>query len=284
MNGFPSPSDCVLSAIIFTLNEEINLPHCLESLKWCDDVIVVDTFSTDKTEKICRDAGARFFQHAFEGFGLQRNWALENTEPKHEWVLMLDADERVTPELAQELIKTVNPCPQNTHAWRLRRRFYMWGKWLRRSSLYPTWVVRLVRKGRVSYVNRGHGETQIVDGKIGALRHDLIDENHKGLEAWRERQKIYAEQEARYEIESEKKPFSFYELFSRDPLIRRHALKRLSWQLPLRPLLYFIYSYFFRLGFLDGLPGLRFCLMKAAFYKYLTQYKKELRRDVRSWN
>ena len=97
--------------MIFTLNEEIHLPSCLDALDWCDDVIVVDSFSMDRTEFICRGRGVRFFQNRFEGFGSQRNWALDNTQPRHPWILILDADERVTPELGQELkaIAEANP-------------------------------------------------------------------------------------------------------------------------------------------------------------------------------
>ena len=88
-----------VSVMVFTLNEAVNLPGCLESLAWCDDVIIVDSFSTDATKAISEKAGARFFEHAFEGFGSQRNWALDHTSPKHPWILVLDADERVPPEL-----------------------------------------------------------------------------------------------------------------------------------------------------------------------------------------
>jgi glycosyltransferase involved in cell wall biosynthesis len=185
-----------VSAMIFTLDEEIHLPSCLAALAWTDDVIVVDSFSKDATERICREAGARFFQHAFEGFGKQRVWALDHTQPKYDWILILDADERVTPELAAEMARVVPAAPEAIGAYRLKRRFHMWGRWLRYSSLYPTWVVRLVRKGRVQYVNRGHAETQQVNGEIASLEHDLIDENLKGVDEWFERQNRYSTREA----------------------------------------------------------------------------------------
>ena len=137
-----------VSVMIFTLNEELHLPSCLASLAWCDDVIVVDSFSSDRTGEICQDARVRFFQHPFEGFGSQRNWALETTAPKYDWVLILDADERVTPELVRELAEVLSAPPPTVGAYRLRRRFHLWGRWLRYSSLYPTWVVRIVHKER----------------------------------------------------------------------------------------------------------------------------------------
>jgi glycosyltransferase involved in cell wall biosynthesis len=250
-----------LSCLVFTLNEEINLPWCLESLSWCSDVVVVDSFSTDRTESIARSAGARFVQHPFTGFGDQRNWALDEVPLHQPWALILDADERVPPELAVELAQRLRDAPADVAAYRLRRRLHMWGKWLRYSSLYPTWVVRLVRVGRVRYVNRGHAETQLVEGRIESLANDLIDENHKGLEAWWHRQVEYAAQEAAYELRQPPAPLRH--LFCLDPLLRRAALKSLARKVPGRGLWYFLYAYFWRAGFLDGAAGFRFCLMKA---------------------
>jgi glycosyltransferase involved in cell wall biosynthesis len=263
----PPPVSC----LVYTLNEEVNLPHCLTSLRWCDDVIVVDSFSSDRTEAIAREAGARFVQHAFTGFGDQRNWSFDHVLLKHPWALILDADERVPGELAGEIRRRLVAVTDEVAAFRMRRRFHLWGRWLRYSSLYPTWVVRLVRVGRVRYVNRGHAETQDVDGRTESLQHDLIDENHKGLEDWWARQNRYSTQEARYELAQLAVPWRH--LLSLNPLRRRAALKWLVRDLPGRPLWYFFYAYFFRLGFLDGLDGLRFCAMKA-MYQAMIQLKK----------
>src|SRR5207244_9323886 len=133
---------------------------------------------------------------------------------RHPWALILDADESVPPELAAELARRLADAPVDVAAFRLRRRFHFAGKWLRHSSLYPTWVVRLVRVGRVRYVNRGHAETQLVEGRIESLRHDLIDENHKGLEDWFARQNRYSTQEAAYELQQT--GFTWRNLFSTD--------------------------------------------------------------------
>ncbi|MCI5159170.1 MAG: glycosyltransferase family 2 protein [Candidatus Electrothrix sp. AUS1_2] len=258
-----------VSVLIYTMNEEIHLQQCIDSLSWCDDIVVVDSFSTDNTEQIARQNGARFFQHSFEGFGSQRNWSLEHIDLHHDWVLILDADERVPEELAQELEKLADLNSSETGAWRLRRRLYMWGKWLRYSSMYPTWTVRFIHKDRVRYINRGHAETQEVEGKIGQLEHDLIDENLKGIDAWFERQNRYSTKDAMYEKGIEDQPLQLAELFSPDPLKRRAALKRLTVGLPFRPFIYFMYSYFFRMGFFDGRRGLQFCLMKALYQRMI---------------
>ena len=267
-----------VSVLIYTLNEEVHLPVCLESLQWCDDVIVVDSFSTDRTEEIAKENGVRFFQHAFEGFGSQRNWSLENIDIKNDWVLILDADEKVPAELSDELCAVASENPKDVGAWRVRRRFYMWGRWLRYSSLYPTWVVRFIHKDRIQYINRGHAETQEVQGEIRDLENDLIDENLKGLDEWFERQNRYSTKDAEYELQQQGDDLQIGELFSGDPLARRATLKRIAWRIPFRPFLYFIYSYIWRLGFLDGKDGLVFCLMKAAYQQMVVIKKYDLRK------
>ncbi len=257
-----------VTAMIFTLNEEIHIATCLSSLKGFDDIIVVDSFSEDRTSEICKKMGVRFYQNKFEGFGSQRNWALHNTEPKYEWILILDADERVPAELAKEISGKVRGASANIAAFRLRRRFYMWGRWLKYSSLYPTWVVRLVRKGRVEYVNRGHAETQVVEGDMEALEHDLIDENLKGIDEWFERQNRYSSKEALYEIDLGGRNTG-HEIRTKGSLGRRELAKKFSKTLPFRGFIYFIYSFFFRLGFLDGRRGYAYCRMRSLYYEMI---------------
>jgi len=271
-----------VSVMIFTLNEEIHLPSCLAALAWCDDVIVIDSFSTDRTEAICRERGVRFHQRAFDGFGGQRNWALDHAEPRHSWVLVLDADERVPPELAREMCDRAQNAPDTVGAYRVRRRFYMWGRWLRYSSLYPTRVVRFVRKDRVRYVDRGHAETQEVMGDILDLENDLIDENLKGIDEWFARQNRYSAKDAEYELAREALPVDWAGLIFGDALRRRASLKQLAARLPFRPTLYFLYSYVYRRGFLDGSDGLAFCRMKALYQRMVEVKKHDRRRNKTS--
>jgi hypothetical protein len=198
---------------------------------------------------------------------------------KYPWALILDADERVPKELAREIAdRTANPA-SDVAAFRIRRRFHLWGKWLRHSSFYPTWLVRLIRVGRVQYVNRGHAETQIVDGRIDTLQHDLIDENHKGLSDWWERQNRYTTQEALYELQRPAPALS--DLFSSDPLRRRPAFKALVHMIPGRPLWFFLYAYLIRLGFLDGIDGFRYCCMNT-IREIMTELKKHEMRRLRA--
>lgn len=277
----PAPGAPPASVMIFTLNEATHLPSCLAAASWCDDVIVVDSGSSDETVAIARAAGARVFVHPFSGFGSQRNWALDNTAPRHDWILILDADERITPELAQEMRVVLAASPPDVGAYRVKRRFHMWGRWLRYSSLYPTWVVRLIHRDRVRYVDRGHAETQQVQGEVRELTHDLIDENLKGIDEWFERQNRYSTKEAEHELREELRPWRWGALLSRDPLVRRDALKRLAWRMPLRPLLFFTYSYVVRQGFRDGVDGLHFCAMKALYQGMIVAKKHDMRRSTR---
>jgi glycosyltransferase involved in cell wall biosynthesis len=268
-----------VSVLIFVLNEELHLPGCLSALQWADDVIVVDSFSTDRTREISEAAGARFVQHPFLSMWEQRNWALEHAGARHEWTLILDADERVPPELARELQEVARAAPNSVAAYRVRRRFHLWGRWLRYSSLYPTWIVRLVRRGRVRYFARGHGEGEEVDGTVGSLAHDLVDENLGSLEEWFDRQNFYSTKDARYELETERDRVSIRELFAADPALRRAALKSLAARLPGRALAYFLYSYVLRGGFLDGRDGLVFCTMRAMYQHMVAVKKYDLRRN-----
>lgn len=263
---------CPVTAMIFTLDEATHLPSCLAALDWCDDVIVIDSFSRDDTTQIAEAGGARVYQNRFTGFGDQRNWALQHCSPKYPWVLILDADERVTPGLVEEMRHKLSAVSETVGAFRLRRRFHLWGRWLRWASLYPTWVVRLVHVERVRYVNRGHAETQEVDGQTLDLDNDLIDENLKGIEEWFERQNRYSSRDAEFELACEREPWRWRHLFS-GALERRAALKQLASRLPLRPQLYFLYSYLLRGGFLDGHAGLEFCRMKA-MYQRMVEIKK----------
>jgi glycosyltransferase involved in cell wall biosynthesis len=266
----------MISAAIFTLNEEVNLPHCLESLKGCDDIVVIDSSSSDQTCELARKSGARVFQHEFTGFGDQRMWAFNNVAFKYPWVLVLDADERVTQELWKEMVDKITSCSSEICAFRLKRRFYWEGQWLRYANLYPSWVVRLIRIGKVRYVNRGHAETQEVDGREEELNEDLIDENHKGFQDWKERQQRYAEQEARYEAQLQE-PFKLSEVWSAEPLSKRSALKSLARRLPFRGLNYFLYSYLWRQGWRDGGPGFKFCLEKAKIQSLIARRAAVLR-------
>ena len=154
----------------------------------------------------------------------------------------------------------------------------MWGRWLRYSSLYPNWVVRLVHKRRVRYVNRGHAETQIVNGEILDLRNDLIDENLKGIDEWFARQNRYSRQRGRLRTSGAGQGRKIYRIVCLRPVNTQGALKRLAWRVPGRGLAYFLYSYFWRRGFLEGRDGFVFCLMRSIYQTMVAIKKYDKRR------
>ena len=270
-----------VSVLILTLNEEANLPGCLESVAWCDDVVVFDSFSTDRTEQIAREAGARFVQREFDNYSAHRNWALRNIDFRFDWVFSLDADERFTPELRDEILSVTSADGADGFAaYRVRYKNFLNARRLRRATLYPTWLLRLFRPGRVTYEDRSVNAHPHVDGRVGALQaHFEHHSFNRGLEHWFHKHNLYSSMEARVCLrELAHGRLDWRGLFSRDPVRRRRALKDLSFRLPGRPWLKFFYMYLFRGGFLDGTPGLTYCTLQA-IYEYMICLKiKELKR------
>lgn len=262
-----------ISVLIYTRDEEIHLQRCLASVSRSDDVVVVDSFSTDRTREIAERAGAQFIQHEFTQLGAQITWSLENVRLKNEWALLLDADEVVPPELWDEMLKKTAAAAPGTAAFRLRRRFHWRGVWVPRSSQYPAWLIRLIRVGKVRYFNEGHSESQEVRGAVESLECDLIDENLKGIEAFRRRQEKYAAQEASHELKGES-ALCCGKLFSSDPVIRRTEAKKLMRILPFRGFIFWIYLYLFRGGFLEGSRGWELCLEKARYQSEIARQKR----------
>ena len=271
-----------VSIFIQTLNEEQNLPRCLEALGWADDIVVLDSFSTDGTEEVARRFGARWVQHEYEGRAAHQNWAMENIDFKHPWVYYSDADEIVTPELADEIRRVTSDPDRPEVAWKVRRRDHFMGKWIKRSSQYPIWFVRLFQPDKIRWQRKANPVPEI-DGPVGTLENDYLHYPFsKGLYDWLWRHNRYSSFEAEETIRSlEAKDFRFGELFTRDPVVRRKALKTLSFRMPLRPLLRFLYMYGLRLGVLDGRAGFHFCMLQA-FYEYQIVLKvRELRSGER---
>jgi glycosyltransferase involved in cell wall biosynthesis len=267
-----------ISIFIQTLNEEENLPHCLESVAFSDDVVVLDSLSTDRTEELARAAGARFLQRKYDGRAANQNWAVENIRFKHPWVYYSDADEVVTPELRDELRRVVAADPREV-CFRLRFKNMFMGKWIRWSSLYPTWVPRLFRPEKIRW-EREANPVALVDGETGYLKeHFLHFTFNKGLAAWVDKHNAYSSREAAECLKScQNQNFRLMKLLSKEPAARRRALKELSFHLPCRPALRFLYMYLLRGGFLDGSAGYHYCRL-LTFYEYLIVLKiKEFHR------
>ena len=258
-----------ISILILSLNEEVNLAACLDSCSWCDDVVVFDSFSTDRTQDIAAAGGARFLQRRFDNYAAQRNAGLTEVSYKHPWVLMLDADERIPADLAEEMQRAVAAADPDTALFRMRRKDFFMGRWLRRSSGYPTWFGRLVRLGRVR-VEREINEEYLADGQVLHLKSHLFHYPfNKGVASWYERHNRYSSMEALAKVQSRGTSPSFRAAFSRDPIERRRALKVLLYRVPMRPAIVFAYLYFIRLGLLDGRAGLAFSRMRASYELFI---------------
>ncbi len=263
---------CGISILIITLNEEANLAECLDSCSWSDDIVVFDSFSSDRTPEIAAQKSVRFFQHRFDNYAAQRNAGLTEIQYKHPWVLMVDADERTPSDLVVEIEQCVTNADSDTVLFRMRRKDFFLGRWLRRSSGYPTWFGRLVRLGRAR-VEREVNEEYIADGKIAYLQSHLHHfPFNRGIAYWYERHNRYSTMEALAKAQANQAPLRLRTLFSADPIERRRALKGLAYRLPMRPGLVFLYWYLLRLGFLDGRAGLAFSMMRAS-YEFLIDLK-----------
>ena len=255
-----------VSAIILTLNEEVNIARCLACLDRVNDVILVDSGSTDHTLAIAQDVrpDLRSFQHDFQDFGDQRNWAIDHTDPKHEWLLFVDSDEFCTPELSDEIDAFVRDPGQHVGAFIAGKNYFL-GRWLKHATLYPSYQLRLLRRGQVRFHKEGHGQREVTSGTLYYLREAWIHEGFsKGLHQWIDRHNQYSTDEVDLILSLREGPVNARELWSSDAIVRRRALKRLGARLPCRPLIRFVYVYFMRRGFLDGVPGLIFCLLRVA--------------------
>lgn len=277
MTGLDRGERFPLSVIVLTFNESKNIGGCLECLDWVDDVIVVDSGSTDGTiaaaESVRPDA--RIFENPFEDFGAQRNWALDETSPRHEWVLFLDADERCTAECAGEVRAAVEEAGDRVGFYLTCRNMFL-GRWIKRCTFFPSWQLRLLKLGAVRFRKEGHGQREISDGPLGYISKPY---NHfgfsKGVADWIERHNQYSTDELELIARLRNEPLGAGDLF-RSPMKRRRCLKRLAARMGFRPLTRFFYTYVLRGGFLDGMPGLYFCLLRVAHEIHITVKLAEL--------
>jgi glycosyltransferase involved in cell wall biosynthesis len=263
----------MFSIYILTYNEELDIAACIESAMLSDDIIVVDSCSSDRTVEIASRYPVRVVQHQFESHGRQRTWMLESIPPKYEWVYILEADERMTPELFAECQAAMNS-PDYIGYYVAERVIFM-NRWIRHSTQYPRYQMRLFHHGKVWFTDYGHTEREVCDGATSFLKETYPHYTcSKGLSRWIEKHNRYSTDEAKETLfQLEHGSVNWRDLFfGQTEVERRRALKDLSLRLPARPIFRFIYMYFFLGGCLDGSAGFAWCILQT-FYEYLILLK-----------
>jgi len=253
------PNTPSIAGVVLTLNEEQYLPRALASLAWCDELVVLDSGSTDSTCDIARSAGARVYQHIQESNFLiteQRNWALNNCSLTSEWVLFLDADEEVGNELMSTIISELSS-NYLYDSYELAPRFLFMGCWLKRTQSYPCWHPRLVKRGH-TYFTGGVWESFVPTAKVGRI---LQPYEHyafsKGMVDWLQRHIRYASWESSKTLDYLHAPHENKLLLTRSSTSRRIAFY--LW--PLRPFLRLVQKYILQFGFIDGWQSALYCLL-----------------------
>ncbi|MEO0985028.1 MAG: glycosyltransferase family 2 protein [Cyanobacteria bacterium J06639_14] len=272
----------MFSIYILTYNEERDIAACIESALLSDDVIVVDSCSRDRTVEIASQYPVRVVEHAFESHGKQRTWMLENIPSKYEWAYILEADERLTPALFQECLDTIQN-PEHIGYYVAERVMFM-DRWIKHSTQYPRYQLRLLQKGKVWFSDYGHTEREVCEGSTGFLQETYPHYTcGKGLSRWIEKHNRYSTDEAKEtlrQLESGRVEWKKL-LFGATEVERRRALKNLSLRIPLRPVVRWFYMYFILGGWRDGEAGFAWCTLQG-FYEYLIVLKvKELKRQTK---
>lgn len=270
-----------LTVLIITKNEEHNIRKCIRSLRGiAARIVVVDSFSTDRTVQLAKKMGADVYTHPFEDHASQLNWGLNHTEIKTEWVMRIDADEELTPELAAEIRQKLPRLSKKINGVMLRRRVYFMGRWIRHGGIYPTYLLRIFRNG-TAYCEQALMDEHFLlkSGICTRFSKDLIDNNTKSLEWWTNKHNWYSNKELEEQLEqrsamkagttmkpnlfggqAERKRWLKYMVYYKTPLMRRA-----HW--------YFLYRYIIRLGFLDGPEGLAFHFLQGYWYRFLVDAK-----------
>lgn len=264
--------DTKITVLIAAKNEEKNIVDCIRSVDWADQVFVLDSQSTDETGTLAESLGAQVVQFRYSGgWPKKRNWGLEHLPIRNRWVLLLDADERVSPKLHDEMRRAISS--EQHDGYYIRWKFYFLGRWMKHSWSHG-WMMRLFRHGKGQYEDlgmRGEGgwdaevhENVVVDGLCGSLEEHLDHNSNEDLFFWIKKQNEFSTWNAvrRKAQLSEAIPFSL--LLSKDPVKKRRALKAIFLRLPFKPALMFIYLYILKGGFRDGPAGYYFCALRAA--------------------
>ncbi|MGK9120860.1 MULTISPECIES: glycosyltransferase family 2 protein [Sphingobacteriaceae] len=267
----------MISVLILTKNEEQDLPGCLASVAWCDDVHVFDSFSEDRTVEIARQAGAKITQRKFDNWSAHQNWGLANIPFKYAWVLYIDADERVSTGLREALMAFDQQ--GDAVAYEIQRRDFAWnGRWLKHAQISPFYL-RFFRPDKMRY-ERLVNPVSLPDGPVGRLKGYL---DHypfsKGFRYWLQRHLSYADMEAAMRLEDMGKGTNFSlqkALFSKDFTEKRYHQKGLFYKMPGRPFIKWLYMVLWRRAFLDGIAGTTYATLQSIYEYFIVLKTKEL--------
>jgi glycosyltransferase involved in cell wall biosynthesis len=285
-----------ISVVVPVLNEEKNLPDCLASVRFCDEIFVVDSGSKDRTGDVATRCGAQVVQFDYKPGGpRKKNWSLDNLPLKNEWVLLIDADERITPELQAE-IRNLFDAGADKDAYYLNRMHFFLGRFLRHGGNYPSWNLRLLKRNAGRYERLGTealssaGDVEVhehikVGGPTGYLNEPMLHEDFKDLSHFIDRHNRYSSWDAAMRerlAAGDGAVDSIEAKFFGQPVERKRFLKKLWLKLPCKPLMRFLYMYVFRLGFLDGRAGFIYSAFKAVqeFHIGAKQYEASLRKPA----
>jgi glycosyltransferase involved in cell wall biosynthesis len=250
-----------LSVVLITQNEEANLPRTLESVMPLvrdgrGEIIVVDSGSTDRTLEIARSYGAEVFREPWKGFAAQKNSAMDKATC--DWVLQLDADETLEPELAAEIVQVIGSNPNVQGFWIPRKNFFL-GRWIRHGGFYPDPKLRLIRRGAGKFEEHGAHPTIKVNGPTGRFKHALIHNAYPTLRGYIDHMNSYSSSGAEVAVAEGRRSFNLVNIV-------------------IRPALTFLYNYFIRLGLLDGREGLLLHLYHAVYVSWKYAKAWELAR------
>ena len=233
-----------LTVLIPCFNSEKVVRPTLESVKWADEILACDSFSTDGTLNLMKEYGARIIQHEYINSAAQKNWAIPQC--KHEWVLIVDTDEVLEPGLKEEIQEVLKNENSAVQAYRISRKNFMYGQWVRFGGVYPDYQTRLFRKGKAQYQTKEVHAHMIVEGEIGTFKHHFLHNGFKDIQDWFLKMTRYT----RYEAEEFRKQGKSFSL----------------WKAVLLPPLVFLKRYIFELGLLDGLRGFLLAVLDSFYY------------------
>ena len=270
-----------ISVLVLTYNEELHIERCIKSLlPFAKEIFIVDSYSTDRTVEIAESLGAKVYQNKWpENHAIQFQWGLENCPIETEWIMKMDADEYILPELANEIKAKLNTLSDDVSGIYIKRRVFFLDRWIKYGGYYPVWLLRIWRRGKGQMEQRWMDEhIKLSSGNTVYFDNDLVDDNKSGLTAWTAKHNNYATREA---IDALNKIYNFVEDDIEEGKLFGTGVERKRWlrqkydNLPLfiRPIIYFHYRYFVKLGFLDGKPGFIWHFLQGFWYRFYIDAK-----------